>query len=294
VQGDFRQLGVASIFLRMRCFPKANLCGDGPELAPFVRISSHQRKIVPNARCFLRANNIQSERILLEIGLVQALLMWNRLFAFLLLFACVQASLADQPAAQRPLSIYIVRTGEQLQAPHVLTYRMVEYIQERGRWIFPDVGYYDCGHSNDRQWFAGVGAELYHGEHANFSQEIYVTQEEGSAAHNQRSMWVWPVLDLRFTPRLTSQTVAYPTLPLNRSAQWGFAVDRSKLEYALRPNFQVGPGYASSKTPGTPWQNRPFLTTTFTNRAGAWEFWLERMPGGGQIQLRYMKAHRGY
>lgn len=226
--------------------------------------------------------------------MVHSLSMQSRLLTLLFLLACVQASFAEQADSRRPLSIYIVRTGEQLQAPHVPTYHMVEFVQMRGRWIVPDVGYDDGGHTDDRQWFAGAGAELYHGEHATFSQELYVTQEEGSAAHNQRTMWVWPVLDLRFTPRLTSQTVAYPTLPLNRSAQWGFAVDRSKLEYAFRPHFQAGAGYSSSKSPGTPWTNKPFLTTTLTNRTGAWEFWLERMPGGGQIQLRYLKTHRGY
>jgi len=294
VQSDFRQLGVVSIFLRRLCFHEANLCEDGPDSAPFVRIYSRQRKIVPNTRCFLRANNIQSERILLEIGLVQALLMWNRLFAFLLLFACVQACWAEQADSQRPLSIYIARTGQQLQAPHVPTYHMVEFAQMRGRWIFPDFGYYDGGHSNDRQWFVGAGAELYRSERVTFSQELYVTQEEGSAAHNQRAMWVWPVLDLRLTHRLTSQTVAYPTVPLNRSAQWAFDVDRSKLEYAFRPRFQAGAGYSSSRCSGSTWKNKPFLTATTTNRTGSWEFWLERMPGGGQVQLRYQRTHRGY
>jgi hypothetical protein len=215
-------------------------------------------------------------------------------FIFLFLLAWVQASFAEQADSQRPLSIYIVRTGEQLQAPHVPTYHMVEFAQMRGRWILPDVGYYDGGHSNDRQWFVGAGAELYHGERATFSQELYVTQEEGSAAHNQRAIWLWPVLDLRFTPRLTSETVAYPTLPLDRSAQWAFDVDRAKLEYAFRPSFRAGPGYNSCKSAGNPWVNRPFLTTTLTNRTGAWEFWLERMPGGAQIQLRYQRTHRGY
>jgi hypothetical protein len=220
--------------------------------------------------------------------------MQSRLFTLLFLFACVPACFAEQAAPQRPLSIYIARTGQQLQAPHVPTYHMVEFAQMRGRWIFPDVGYYDGGHSNDRQWFAGAGAELYHGEHVTFSQELYVTQEEGSAARNQRAMWVWPVLDLRFTPRLTSQAVVYPTVPLDRSAQWAFDVDRAKLEYAFRPHFQAGAGYNSCKSAGNPWVSRPFLTTTLTNRTGAWEFWLERMPGGAQIQLRYLRTHRGY
>jgi len=233
-------------------------------------------------------------RISHRIGLVPGPSMQNRLFIFLFLLVFVQAGFAEPADSERPLSIYIVRTGEQLQAPHVSTYRMVEFAQLRGRWIVPDVGYYDGGHLNDRQWFVGAGAELYHGERATLSQEIYLTQEEGSAAHNQRTMWLWPVLDLRFTPRLTSETVAYPTLPLDRSAQWGFAVDRAKLEYAFRPHFQAGAGYSSCKSAGSSWVNKPFLTTTLANRTGSWEFWLQRMPGGAQIQLRYLRAHRGY
>jgi hypothetical protein len=224
----------------------------------------------------------------------QELSMGSRIFTFLFLLACLQASFAESGDPQRPLSIYIVRTGEQLQAPHVLTYRMFEYAQMRGRWIFPDVGYYDSGHANDALWFAGAGGEVYRGERITWTQEIYAAQEAGSAAHNQRSLWLWPVLDLRLTPRLTAQAVAYPTVPLDRAAQWGFSVDRAKLEYAVRPHFQAGAGYSSSKCAGNPWQNKPFVTSTVINRTGAWEFWMQRIPGGAQIQLRYQLMRRGF
>jgi hypothetical protein len=215
-------------------------------------------------------------------------------FGILLMFSCLKAGVAEQADPKLPLSIYIVRTGEQLQAPHVLTYRLVEYAQMRGRWIYPDVGYYDVGHTDDRQWFIGAGPEVIHREHATWTQELYFSQETGSAAHNQRTLWLWPVLDLRFTPRLTSQTTLIDTVPLNQAARWGFDVDRSKLEYAFRPQLQAGVGYSASICGGGVWQNKPFLTATVNHRAGAWEFWLQRMPGGAQIQLRYMLVHRGY
>ncbi len=214
------------------------------------------------------------------------------LFFFFLLLPSGHAEPAAPPHPQ-PLSIYIVRTGEQLQTPHVLTYRLVEYAQMRGRWIAPDVGYYDAGHGNDRQWFAGAGPEVIRREHVTWTQELYFSQETGSAAHGQRTLWIWPVLDLRFTPRLTSQTTLIDTVPLNQAARWGFEVDRSKLEYALRPHWQAGAGYSGSICAENSWQNKPFLTTTVTNRAGAWEFWLQRMPGGAQIQLRYLRVHPG-
>ena len=213
------------------------------------------------------------------------------IFSLFLLFLGLPATFAEPAAPQPPLSIYIVRTGEPLQAPHALTYHMYEYILMRGRWILPDIGYYDDGHANDGQWFAGGGAEIYSGKHATYTQEVYAVQEAGSAARNQRYLWGWPVLDLRFTPRLTSQTVVLPIVPIDRAARWALDVDRAKVEYALRPNFQAGAGYSSSKSAGDAWQNKPFLTTTVTNRTGAWEFWLQRVPGGAQIQLRYQLVH---
>jgi len=140
----------------------------------------------------------------------------------------------------------------------------------------------------------GVGAEIYHGEHSTWTQELYFTQGTGSAAHHLRGLWVWPVLDLRFTPRLTSQTVVVPTVPLNRAEPWGFDVDRSKVEYALRPHLTAGAGYSSSKSGENPWQNKPFVTATVSRWTGDWEFWVQRVPGGAQIQLRYQRVHPGF
>jgi hypothetical protein len=214
-----------------------------------------------------------------------------RLVFLFLAFVSVDARCAE-PAAPQPLqSIYIARSGERLVGPHVFTYHLLEYSLARGRWIFPDIGYYDEGHAEDHQWFAGAGAELYHSQHLVWTQELYLAQEAGSAAHYQRTLWVWPVLDLEVKPRLTGQVVVYPTVPLDRAARWGFDVDRAKLEYAVRPHLQAGVGYSATTCAGKPWQNMPFLTATLTNRSGAWEVWLERMPGGAQLQLRYQLAY---
>jgi hypothetical protein len=222
---------------------------------------------------------------------VRQLLMRNYIPALLLGFACLQPSLAEPAAPHQPLSIFIARTGEQLQSPHVLTYHMVEYARMQGRWIVPDVGYYDAGHWNDQLWFAGMGAELVHSRRATWTQEFYLAQEAGPAARNKRSLWIWPVLDMRFKPRLTSQVVVLPMVPLDQAARWSLNVDRAKLEYALRPHFQAGAGYNSSKSAVSKWQSDPFLTATMTNRTGAWEFWLQRIAGGAQIQMRYQLVH---
>ena len=209
----------------------------------------------------------------------------------LLLFILLVAAQARSVEPERPLqSNYVVRVGEQLQGPHVFTYRLVEFSQQRGRWILPDLGYYDSGNAQVRLWYTGVGAELMHNRRFEWTQIVYIAQQEGTTAQNQHMMWLWPVLDVNLTQRLTAELVLYPTIPLNRSAQWGFDLDRIKMEYALRPSLLAGVGYSASKCPTTAWINKPFLTATVNNRAGSWEVWVERMPNGAQLQLRYQLA----
>jgi len=189
------------------------------------------------------------------------------------------------------VSTYLVHTGEQFQAPHVLTYKMLEFSQQRGRWTLPDVGIYTGAGEKDKLLFGGAGADFRLSKKALLTQEIYFAQDTGPGSHHARSLWLWPVFNLDFAPRWLAQVVAYPTIPLNRAALAGFDVDRAKLQYDLRRNFAIGGGYNSSKCEGSPWKNRPFLTTTVSSIAGSFEFWLQKTPGGGQLQLRYTLNH---
>jgi hypothetical protein len=192
----------------------------------------------------------------------------------------------------RPVvDIFIFRTAEQLQSPHVVTYRVVEWEQMRGRWILPDVGYYDTGYGKDQLWFAGGGADVIHSKHVDWEQELYVLQEAGPESRNKRFLWLWPVLDFRFRPRLTAQFVAYPTIPLNRAQGWSYDVDRSKVEWAATPGWQAGVGYAGGLTASSPCHS-PFLTVTRSTRAGSFEVWLQRTTGGAQVQLRYLLVRK--
>jgi hypothetical protein len=191
--------------------------------------------------------------------------------------------------ASSPVSdIYIVRTAEQLQSPHVLTYRVAEWTQMRGKWLLPDIGYYDTGYGRDQIWFAGGGAEIVHGSHVNWVQEIYFTQEAGPASHNKRSIWLWPVVDLQFDRRFSAEIAAYPSLPLDRAQSWSYNVDRAKFEWAARSHWLAGVGYSGGLCTDRSWQNSPFLTVTRTTRLGNFETWLQRIPGGSQVQLRYL------
>ena len=221
--------------------------------------------------------------------------MRRSLLVCLLVLGWAGAGRAEQSALPREpvVTSYTVRTGEQLQAPHVATYRLFEYAQQRGRWIVPDLGDYDFGQGGERLLFAGAGEEFRPGKHVDLTQIVYFSQAVGPGSRGARSIWVWPVLDLNFTPRLTAEAVVYPTIPLNAAAAAGFDVDRAKLEYALRRKLTVGAGYSGSICAGSAWKNKPFLTTTATTRAGSFEFWLQRLPGGGQVQVRYGLVRSG-
>ena len=144
--------------------------------------------------------------------------MKRHLLFLILSILFVVRDLPAQAENPRPVvNIYVLRMGEQLQSPNIVTYRVAEWEQMRGRWILPDVGYYDSGYGKDQLWFAGGGADVLHTRHFDWEQEIYVLQEAGPESTNKRFMWLWPVLDFRFRPRLTAQVAPYPTLPLNRA-----------------------------------------------------------------------------
>jgi hypothetical protein len=143
----------------------------------------------------------------------------------------VSPSLRAAEESSHPVAnIYILRSAEQLQGPHVVTYRVFEWTQERGRWIMPDFGYFDTGYGREQIWFAGAGAKLVRTRHVDWEQELYVSQEAGPDSQNRRALWIWPVVALRFPARLSAQVAAYPTIPLDRTQRWGYDVDRAKLE----------------------------------------------------------------
>ena len=210
---------------------------------------------------------------------------FNTFFLFLLLLpACSWAAEKGSPVA----NIYILRTAEQLQGPHIVTYRVFEWTQERGRWIVPDFGYFDTGYGKEQIWFAGAGAKLVHSRRVDWEQELYVSREAGPESKNRRSLWIWPVVEMRFPARLSAQIATYPTVPLNRAQRWGVDVDRAKLERALGPHWKVGAGYAGGICDTRTWQSKPFLTTTRRTRHGDLEVWLQSIPGGSQAQVRYL------
>lgn len=211
---------------------------------------------------------------------------------YLYLFVCAlllsAACKAAEESSTSPVqNIYILRAGEQLQGPLVVTYRVFEWTQSRGRWIFPDVGYFDSGYGKDQVWFAAAGADVLRTRHFDWSQEVYLTQEAGPESTNKRSLWLWPVFDFRFRPRLSGQVAIYPTIPLDRAQKRSLDIDRAKVEWAFKSRWRAGGGYSGGSCGGNSWRHEPFLTVTRKTRLGSFETWLQQTPAGSQVQLRY-------
>jgi len=173
------------------------------------------------------------------------------------------------------------------------TYRYLEFFQARGAWILPDLGAIDFHHSNYRELFVGAWRTLYNGTHVTWLEELYFAQATGSAAQSARYLWPWTLVAVRFTPRIAAEAVYFPYIPLNSSAHVQHVVERGKVEYAPTKTWKFGAGYGAYQFGGQPWQNRPFVTTTVRTGVGSFERWLQKMPGGGQIQLRYQHGWPG-
>ena len=216
-------------------------------------------------------------------------------FNALLLSLCMQGRADDQQqngSSRTPVSdVYVVRTAEQLTAPHVVTYRMVEYAQVRGRWIIPDVGYYDTGYAKDQLWFVAVGAKVLAKPRFSWTQQLYFMQEAGPDSTNKRSLRVWPILDAHYPRRFTWQIVPYPTIPLDRAQRAGFNCDRARLQWAANAHWRTGIGYSGGIGKDRSWQNMPFVSVTRNTRAGEFDCWMQHISGGVQVQMRYLLVH---
>ena len=201
--------------------------------------------------------------------------------------ACLAAPLHAQTR-----SFLITRTGVQLESPHHGTYRYLEFFQTRGDWVLPDVGALDFYHDSYRELFVGGGRTLFNSKQVTWVGELYLAQAVGSAAQSARYLWPWTLVDVRFTPRLTSEIVYFPYIPLNSAAHFQHVLERAKIEFAPSTVWKFGAGYGAYQYTGQAWQNKPFVTTTFTTRVGAFELWLQKMPGGSQMQVRYQLVWR--
>ena len=213
-------------------------------------------------------------------------------------FACALTSLAQDPppAGKKPereptTTLFFARTGEStgesLLGPYTAAIHYLEFLQIRNRWILPDIGYINFGHGNYHEYYVGGGRALIENRYTSFDQELLYLGTAGSAAGGAKYLQPWSMLRVRFTPKFTNETVYFLYLPVNHSARFHQVLERAKFEYALQRHWKIGAGYAGVKLPGASLVNKPLLTTTISTKAGAFEFWLQKVPGGAEVQLRY-------
>jgi hypothetical protein len=218
-------------------------------------------------------------------------------YAALLCLGCAATCFAQGGAPEEDTSaaptktFFMARAGERLDAPHIGIIHYLEFFQIRKKWIYPDIGYVDFAHNNYREFFIGGGRALVDNKIATWDQELLYVQAMGPAAASARYLQPWSMVRVRFTPKFTSETVYFLYLPLNDPARFHQVIERAKLEYAVKKRWKIGAGYAGSKPVGGHWANKPFLTTTVSTKAGAFEFWLQKIPAGEQVEIRYTLVH---
>jgi hypothetical protein len=218
------------------------------------------------------------------------------LAALTLLFCPVLAKAQDtapdqKPAPEPTTTLFLARTGQSLTAPYAGVIHYLEFFQIRHRWIVPDVGYVDFAHNNYREFFVGGGRVLIDNKYASWEQELLYVQASGSAAAGAKYLQPFTLVRIRFTPKFTNETEYFAYLPINHTGRFHQVLERAKFEYAVKKRWKVGAGYAGVKLPSTPWIHKPLLTTTISTKVGAFELWLQKIPGGEQLELRYALIH---
>ena len=218
--------------------------------------------------------------------------------AVLLLLGCSLTAFAQgtTPAGEETttptLSFFLARVAVRLDSSFAGTFHYLEFFQERNRWIYPDIGYVDFAHNNYREFFIGGGRTLIENKWAAWDLELFYDQATGTAARSAAYLQPFTILRLFFTPKFSGEVEYFMYLPLNDSARFHQVLERAKLEYAVKNRWKIGAGYAGVNRLGTAWQNKPFLTTTITTKAGAFELWLQKIPKGAQVELRYRLVHK--
>jgi hypothetical protein len=175
----------------------------------------------------------------------------------------------------------------------VATYHYGEFIQTRGKWIFPDVIYVDFGKNNYRETSIGGGIFLAPSKKLSMIQELSVVRATGSAANGATYLSPYFQLNYNFTSKILSETEYFPVFPLNKSGKIQHVLEHSKLEYDFK-HFKIGGGYAAYKCVGDKWQQKPFVAATLkAGQLGEFEFWLqhgvESLP---EFHVRYSRSFK--
>src|SRR6267142_1349003 len=151
-----------------------------------------------------------------------------------ILLVCLTVAMSSQTAAAQSTndatSILLVRTG--FRDGKAFTYKYLEGFQERGRWIYPDVGYIDFGETRQyREFFIGAGWTVFSSKHFRFIEEGMIDQTLGLASEHATYFVPWSFAPFNITTRLGGEIVYFPYLPLNKQGRIQHVLERAKVEY---------------------------------------------------------------
>jgi hypothetical protein len=213
------------------------------------------------------------------------------LFAVIACLVFTEFGLAQ--SAAETTTILLAREGQRFPPRSTATLHYLEMFRIRHRWVLPDVGYIDFGHSGYREVFIGGGFTLYDGKHVSVIQEGLFVQASGSKANQARYAMPWTMIQYHLTEKLGGEAVYFPYIPLNDSGRKQHVLERAKLERKLANRWKAGAGLGGYKFGEGAWSYRPFVTTTVSTRWGDWEFWFQRLPEHtAHFQIRYAIARQ--
>lgn len=190
--------------------------------------------------------------------------------------------------AEKPETTVTGRIGMRNAA----TFHFAEMWQtHRGKYIYPDIGYFDGGRYGYWETFFGGGVVSHNSKHFTLVNIGYLDRAHGSKSDHALCFLPWTLVGYRITKRVSGETVYFPYLPLNKSARLQHVLDYSKVEYDFG-KIKLGGGYAAYQYGEKPWEHKPFLITTFkTNFAGNIQLWVQRIAGNRiQAQVRVVKT----
>jgi hypothetical protein len=216
-----------------------------------------------------------------------------RRLLFLVIVCLLRIDLGLAQSAAETTTIVLAREGQRFQPQSTATLHYLETFQVRHRWVLPDVGYIDFGHSDYREAFMGGGYTLLDGKHISLVEEGLFVQASGSSANQERYLMPWTMIQYHLTEKLGGEAVYFPYIPVNNSGRKQHVLERAKLERKISNRWKAGAGLGGYKFADDSWSNRPFVTTTLTTRWGDWEFWVQRLPyNKPQVQIRYAIARQ--
>jgi hypothetical protein len=213
----------------------------------------------------------------------------KHLFVLFVCLVCTPPGLAQTaPPAPETTTVLLARYGQRFLAQSTATLHYLEAFQIRHKWVLPDVGYIDFGHSDYREVFMGGGYTFYDGKRISLIGEMFFVQASGTGANKARYVMPWTMIQYRLTEKLGGEAVYFPYIPVNESGRAQHVLERAKLERKIAGRWKAGAGLGGYKFADQSWSNRPFITTTVSTRWGDWELWLQRLPENKpQFQIRY-------